>query len=305
MIERTLAFALCAAVGAAASAPPFSGERSSTPVPGPVAGGGAGVDSVQVVDEDFEAYSVGQGVSTMGDWEIWPGGTQDAIVSDAFASSGTKSSDWSFTGADVIQVFSGLTSGQYTLSVNTYVPTGSAGSYYIIGINTWGGTGTAADTMWSLQVHFNTLLGEILPDCAGCGAFASIINDEWVEFRAEIDLDADTYDMYYDDVLLAEDICWSCGVFGGELGATEIAVLDLFTLSSSGPNEFYMDDVLLEESTGCYADCDGSGGLDFFDFLCFQNAFAAMDPYADCDTSGGHDFFDFLCFQNAFAAGCI
>jgi hypothetical protein len=55
---------------------------------------------------------------------------------------------------------------------------------------------------------------------------------------------------------------------------------------------------------GCYADCDGSGALDFFDFLCFQNAFAAGEPYADCDGSGSLDFFDFLCFQNEFAAGC-
>src|SRR5690606_27287296 len=55
---------------------------------------------------------------------------------------------------------------------------------------------------------------------------------------------------------------------------------------------------------GCYADCDGSGALDFFDFLCFQNHFAATTAYADCDDSGEHDFFDFLCFQNAFAAGC-
>ena len=29
---------------------------------------------------------------------------------------------------------------------------------------------------------------------------------------------------------------------------------------------------------GCYADCDESGDLDFFDFLCFQNAFAAGCP---------------------------
>ena len=28
----------------------------------------------------------------------------------------------------------------------------------------------------------------------------------------------------------------------------------------------------------CYADCDGSGSLDFFDFLCFQNAFAGGCP---------------------------
>jgi hypothetical protein len=54
----------------------------------------------------------------------------------------------------------------------------------------------------------------------------------------------------------------------------------------------------------CAADCDGSGGLDFFDFLCFQNLFAAGDPAADCDGSGELDLFDFLCFQNEFAAGC-
>ncbi|MFG0284731.1 MAG: choice-of-anchor R domain-containing protein [Phycisphaerales bacterium JB039] len=57
-------------------------------------------------------------------------------------------------------------------------------------------------------------------------------------------------------------------------------------------------------SAMCYPDCDESGTLDFFDFLCFQNAFAQMDPYADCDGSGTLDFFDFLCFQNEFAAGC-
>ncbi|MFG0284830.1 MAG: GC-type dockerin domain-anchored protein, partial [Phycisphaerales bacterium JB039] len=54
----------------------------------------------------------------------------------------------------------------------------------------------------------------------------------------------------------------------------------------------------------CYPDCDGNGVLDFFDFLCFQNAFATGDMYADCDGNGLLDFFDFLCFQNAFAAGC-
>ncbi|MFG0283507.1 MAG: hypothetical protein ACF8R7_03715 [Phycisphaerales bacterium JB039] len=54
----------------------------------------------------------------------------------------------------------------------------------------------------------------------------------------------------------------------------------------------------------CYADCDGNGILDFFDFLCFQNAFATGDPYADCDGNTILDFFDFLCFQNEFAVGC-
>jgi hypothetical protein len=58
------------------------------------------------------------------------------------------------------------------------------------------------------------------------------------------------------------------------------------------------------DCASCPADCDGSGDLTFFDFLCFQNLFAALDPGADCDGDGELTFFDFLCFQNAFAAGC-
>ena len=55
----------------------------------------------------------------------------------------------------------------------------------------------------------------------------------------------------------------------------------------------------------CYADCDGNGELDIFDFLCFQNSFVLGEPYAcDCDPDPACDIFDFLCFQNAFVAGC-
>src|SRR5690606_21016015 len=70
----------------------------------------------------------------------------------------------------------------------------------------------------------------------------------------------------------------------------------------ANPHPAVTDIYLLGE--GCYADCDESGELDFFDFLCFQSAFAAGEPYADCDRSGILDFFDFLCYQDEFAAGC-
>ena len=54
----------------------------------------------------------------------------------------------------------------------------------------------------------------------------------------------------------------------------------------------------------CYPDCDESGALDIFDFLCFQNAFASGAEDADCDGSGTLDFFDLLCFQNLFVGEC-
>ncbi|MFG0284011.1 MAG: GC-type dockerin domain-anchored protein [Phycisphaerales bacterium JB039] len=54
----------------------------------------------------------------------------------------------------------------------------------------------------------------------------------------------------------------------------------------------------------CRADLTGEGELDFFDFLAFQNLFAAGDMRADFTGDGALDFFDFLAFQNEFAAGC-
>lgn len=60
----------------------------------------------------------------------------------------------------------------------------------------------------------------------------------------------------------------------------------------------------IPDECSCYANCDGQGGLDLFDFLCFQNGFVGGSPTADCDGSGGLDLFDFLCFTNAFNAGC-
>jgi hypothetical protein len=56
--------------------------------------------------------------------------------------------------------------------------------------------------------------------------------------------------------------------------------------------------------SGCYPDLDGSGELDFFDFLEFVNLFNDGDPLADCEANGIFDFFDFLCYLNAFNEGC-
>ena len=97
--------------------------------------------------------------------------------------------------------------------------------------------------------------------------------------------------------------------FGVVAGARQKIVSIRFVARTAGGTVggegFTMDKVLASPASGgCYADCDGSGSLDFFDFLCFQNAFSAGDPYADCDQSGVLDFFDFLCYQNAFDAGC-
>ncbi|MCW5757427.1 MAG: hypothetical protein KIT54_09345 [Phycisphaeraceae bacterium] len=54
----------------------------------------------------------------------------------------------------------------------------------------------------------------------------------------------------------------------------------------------------------CPPDLNGDGSLTIFDFLEFQNLFAAGDMRADFDGDGTLTIFDFLAFQNAFAIGC-
>lgn len=54
----------------------------------------------------------------------------------------------------------------------------------------------------------------------------------------------------------------------------------------------------------CRVDLDGDGLLTVFDFLAFQNEFAAGSLVADFDGDGQLTIFDFLAFQNAFDKGC-
>lgn len=54
----------------------------------------------------------------------------------------------------------------------------------------------------------------------------------------------------------------------------------------------------------CFADQNGDGELNIFDFISFQTAFQSGDLDADCNTDGGLDVFDFICFQSSFTAGC-
>ncbi len=59
-----------------------------------------------------------------------------------------------------------------------------------------------------------------------------------------------------------------------------------------------------ECEAACRGDCDGSGVLDFFDLLCFQNAFSQGDPAGDCDHNGLFDLNDYSCMKEALVRGC-
>jgi len=55
---------------------------------------------------------------------------------------------------------------------------------------------------------------------------------------------------------------------------------------------------------GCYANCDGVGGLTGNDFQCFLSAYINAESYANCDGVGGLTPNDFLCYLDKYVAGC-
>ena len=91
----------------------------------------------------------------------------------------------------------------------------------------------------------------------------------------------------------------------GDAGPSGIAINAGYIFNGSPSSFMNKYEVQGTPQSVCYADCDGNGTLDIFDFLCFQNSFVLGEPYAcDCDPDPACDIFDFLCFQNAFVAGC-
>jgi hypothetical protein len=257
-----------------------------------------------LIDDDFESYPLDSILTGQGGWDVWPGGL-DATVSNDQAASGTqcfKANDFETDmifrmrdsgGAPIAQ------SGQWTFSCQTYMSSSAVGDFYVLLLNTYNDV-TPGSSNWSMQVRLGTI--DQLIESEFDGATLPLILDEWVPLRAEIDLDNDSFDIYYNDEILAQDLIWTENVSGG--GALQIDVLDLYTPNA---NPSYIDDVSLVGDPGstCRADIDGDGALTIFDFLAFQNAFDAGDlTIADFDGDGALTIFDFLSFQNEFDAGC-
>lgn len=66
----------------------------------------------------------------------------------------------------------------------------------------------------------------------------------------------------------------------------------------------YAVDLSTDCDTGCLADLNGDGALDFFDVTLFLQAYMDADPSVDFDGDGSLTFYDVSRFLVAYAAGC-
>ncbi len=184
--------------------------------------------------DNFDSYPKG-GLIGNGGWEGWDmNPAADGVVTNAQSRSAPNSFG-SLTTTDVVQQFSGATSGMWTLSGWCLIPSGSTGTQYFILLNTYAPGGP---NNWSTQMVIDSDAG-VVRDFDNPGPTVPIVNDQWVEVRAEIDLDADIQVVYYNNTELMNK-SWSDGASGG--GATEIHTLDLF---SDGGSPIFWDDLQL------------------------------------------------------------
>lgn len=97
------------------------------------------------------------------------------------------------------------------------------------------------------------------------------------------------------------------GDFGNVANGERLAVsggVGSFIVNYGAGSRFDETQIVLSDFSGCQADFNNDGFLDFFDYLDFVAAFAGNQTNADFNGDTVVDLFDYLDFVAAFAAGC-
>jgi hypothetical protein len=217
-------------------------KSSDTPVEQPVyeaAGVPAGAPELVDWFEDFDSYPTGQDMHGIGGWKGWGNDpTWTAYTTDVQARSAPNSVDIAVN-SDLVHEYAGYTTGIWHYTAWQYIPNDFSGQSYFILLNQYDDPGTNLN--WSTQVSFDSTLDVVTAEGLCASQTLPLIHGQWVEIRAEINLDTDWQQFYYDGQLLWE-CSWTDGVSGD--GILNIGAVDLF---ANGASTIYYDDLSLAE----------------------------------------------------------
>lgn len=200
----------------------------------------------QFFSDNFDTYVAGSTIAGQGGWETWD---------NAPAANTTVSTAQSFTapnsllvagGADIVRQFTGVTTGIWHAKARVFVPSTQTGEAWFIVLNRY--APLAANNNWSIQLvmcvtqcttqgavagQAVSLGGTLIP---GTGS-TPLVTNQWVEVRAEINLNANTYNLFYNGVQI------QTGTQYQATGVQAVAAIDLFSNLSSLS---FMDNVWLD-----------------------------------------------------------
>ncbi len=293
----------------------------------------AGAQTV-VLNETFDNLATGSKIAPQNGWQTWVDYTTGTPSVNAVLDSSVRSSAPNSlrlqAQSDVVRTFAGITSGQWSLRMKVFIPTGFRDRLNINLLNRYQPSTSAGNDgsyQYSAQVQFNAVTGattsnQVIDTLSGLSTPAlPLITNAWAELRFDINLDADTFTQYYNGQLLGPaNRSWSgsASLDGNGPGTPQRALeaIDIFGSAPLSRTTYaaYIDDLTLTRTGGvapaCYANCDGSSMtpvLSAADYICFLNRFRAGDLYANCDGSTTAPVLgagDFVCFQKKFGAGC-
>jgi hypothetical protein len=199
------------------------------------------VVEAQFFFDNFDSYAAGSTIAGQGGWETWGGdpGANTQVV-NIVSYSPPNSLGVSGT-ADIVHQFAGVTSGTWYAKVQTYVPSSQLGDLYFVILNRYDGScASSGDCDWSVQVRMSASDGVAESEGGSSNPSTAaplpLITDAWAEIVVEINLDVNTYTVYYNGAIL-DTLPWTV------TGDVNIAAFDLF---SNGSTESYMDNVWLD-----------------------------------------------------------
>ncbi|MEJ2536372.1 MAG: T9SS type A sorting domain-containing protein, partial [Calditrichia bacterium] len=215
--------------------------------------------------DDFDSYTAGVQLALQNptSWTTWsglPGSGEDAYVSDAHSYSGSNSVVVAQNN-DLVKTFGGLTSGEYKISFQVYIPTGKAGYF-----NTLAGFAPNPNN-WGMEAYFDAGGGGRLFGGSATAVNFSYANDTWQQAEVIVDLDNDMAQFRFDGTII-HTWQWTLGASGGT-SPLQLDANDFF--GATADDEMYFDDYYVRADTTVITGI-GDGGVQVpKEFALYQN----------------------------------
>lgn len=204
--------------------------------------------------DNFDSYTLGP-LHGQGGWEGW---FNDPLTTGFVTNNQSRSAENSVEiawygdkSADIVYMFSGVSSGTATLITYQYVPSDLEGDSCFILLNRY--SHVPGDQSWSLELQVNNTR---IWDRGNVEDWLPIVTDDWAEIEVIIDFEADVQTVNYDGTELLQK-SWVDGASGG--GEKNLAAIDLYA-DQFFSTQVYYDDFSLDAEIVQEPDlyCEGS-----------------------------------------------
>ena len=217
----------------------------------------SGADDQVLIDDDFEAYTLGNHIAEEAQaagndwWTTWtnnPGSAEDGIIAEA----GGSKCGYISGANDNVLLLGGQESGAYDLEFAIFCDEGKYGYFNIL--HEFNGSGST----WAMQAYLNATNdgstasttysvghGTVHAGANANGDIPAVVN-EWMFFRIHVDCDADQAELFYrTETTQPEEISvvawqWSLDSFGENVVGRKMDAMDFFAPNTT-LGTYYLD----------------------------------------------------------------